>query len=533
VSIRKYVEKTLDRIGSVLIPGLLVAIAIFALATQLTQVESNSSEALPLRVWMQPTETTQPDMQTVLAHLLKSQSSTHFETKLSAKTFWFSVQLPSNFDSQRQVIDFPSRHAVSLTCRDTETGLTLGSASRTGTTGQLSQSRGGFVLSAFPERLLDMVVCEGTFRGPAKVSARAWLISDLKDAQASHKKSASTLEVGIGVLALFMLLTAMVTRRPIYLTFVGWLLLNMRMASLSAGSDWDLFGFAIHPSIMVEVRQWTVCLYGLMTVALFCQLFKEELAELKAGLPLTILQAASLLVAVLPLFLSFEQTLPVVWVCAVVGTIIIAWYLFSILCKAPSRVASWYAASIAFATTAAIAEVVVAATGYNLLITGINHVTAAITSALLASLAMAEVMRTDRLERIAAQTNLRKAYMDSPIGLFTVGRDGQLINTNPAFQEKLKGIGPDAPTQLAQVFDGDVVRAVEGLQSKGEHQSIELQTKVSNPNTGLTRWFSVKASTVDGNIVECTLQDITDRVRATNRLQYLVDLTCPLLAVPP
>ncbi len=521
--IRTYIEKALDRLASVVVPGLLAAIAIGALLTQLTQVESVASKVLPIRVWMQPSGSMEPDKQVALGHLQLIRPTTHFETKLATQYFWFGLQVGPVFDSQRQVIDFPSRHAISLACWDVATGVLLGKASRNETVGQLTRSRGGFALAGMPEHPLDNILCKAAFRGPAKVSARAWPIAELRDAQATHKNMASTLEVGMGVLALFMLLTAMVTRRHIYLTFVGWLLLNMRMASLSAGSDWDLFGIAINPSIMIDVRQWTVCLYCLMTVALFSQLFKEELAQIKAGWTLTLLQASALFVAVFPLLLSFEQTLPVVWVCTAFGTAIIGWYLIDIMRKAPSRVASWYATSIAFATVAAVAEVIVAATGNNLLIAGVNHVTAAITSALLASLALAEDMRTDRLKRIEAQINLQTAYMDSPIGLFTVGKGGQLINTNPAFKEKLKGIGPDAPTHVNQIFNLDIVGTVAWLQAAGEHQSIELQTEIANPHTGLKRWFSIKASTVDGSIVEGTLQDITDRVRADEHLQYLVN----------
>jgi len=295
------------------------------------------------------------------------------------------------------------------------------------------------------------------------------------------------------------------------------------MASLSAGTDWDLFGIAVDPSLVISMRQWTVCLYFSMTGALFSQLFKKELDELHAGWALTVLQASAVVFAALPLLLTFEQTLLAIWPCTAMGTAIIAWYLLKILRRTHSRVAGWYATSIAIAAFASLTEVVAAATGQLTLVVGMNHVTAAIASAVLASLAMAEHMRTDRLEKIAAQKTLHAAYKDSPIGLFTVGEGGLLLKTNPAFQSMLKGMGPEAPSRLTQIFEMKVSDAIAHLQSSGARNAIELQTHARNTETELDHWFSIKASTMDGAIVEGTLQDITERVQANERLEFMVN----------
>ncbi|MFY8043185.1 MAG: hypothetical protein ACOVOD_09680, partial [Rhodoferax sp.] len=479
---------------------MVVAIAIGVLFVKLTQVEAVSTAVLPMRVWMQEPAAPTPDHKTLLDRLQTTQPTESYGTKLSTQDFWFVLNVGPAFDSKTQVLDFPSRHAVALTCWDADTDALLGNATRTETQGQLSYSRGGFALTPTPERPLGQVLCKGAFRGPAKISVRSWTTDALHSAQAFHKISGYLLEVGIGVLALFMLLTAWVNRSRVYWTFVGWLLLNMRMASLSAGSDWELFGIGIDPSWVIGMRQWTVCLYFSMTVALFSQLFRQELKVLKAGWALAALQMAALLIAAMPLALKFEQTLRVIWPATAVGTAIIVWYLFKILKNTPSRVAGWYAASIAIATLAGLTEVIVAATGHLMLVSGINHVTAAIASALLASLAMAEHMRTDRREKIEAQKTLQAAYLDSPIGLFTVGEAGLLLKTNPAFQSKLKDMAPEAPTHLAQIFEAQIVDAVARLQSPGARGSVELQTKVKNSQTRLDHWFSIKASTTDGTV---------------------------------
>ena len=520
---RRYIEKILAALSAVIFPTVLVAIAGGVLLWRLVQVETIPAQDLPFRVWMQDADVSAPSHQAVLGYLQSSPPTTNFETKLSTSDFWFVVDVVSPLTSTAPIVEFPSRHITALSCWDAATDTLLGVANRSKTEGQLSFSRGGFALASPPHQPLGQILCKAAFRGPAKLSTRLWPAEALRNAQSSHRTSGAMIEAGIGILSLFMLMTAWVNRSRLYWTFVGWLLLNMRMASLSAGTDWELFGVAVDPSIVIGMRQWTVSLYFAMTIALFSQLFKEELEEIKAGWMLSSLQILAVALSILPFLLTFEQTLLAIWPCTALGTAIIVWYLIKILKTNHSRIASWYAASIAIAALASLMEVVAAATGMSFLLGSMNHVTAAIASAVLASLAMAEHMRADRLEKIAAQKTLRAAYQDSPIGLFTVGEVGQLLKTNPAFQAMLKGIGPGKPSHLAQIFDAPIADAIGHLQSCNVRDGIELQTKVKNPLTQQDHWFSIKASTSDGAIVEGTLQDVTERVQAIERLEFMVN----------
>ena len=52
-----------------------------------------------------------------------------------------------------------------------------------------------------------------------------------------HRKS-GLLDGGMIVLALFVLITALINRQPLYVLFAGWLILNLRVGALSAG--WDI-----------------------------------------------------------------------------------------------------------------------------------------------------------------------------------------------------------------------------------------------------------------------------------------------------
>ena len=68
----------------------------------------------------------------------------------------------------------------------------------------------------------------------------------------------------------------------------------MRMAAISVGTDFDFFGLALDPQILIASRKWTVCIYFSMTVALFSMLFKAELPKVSAGLAMSATQLAGI-----------------------------------------------------------------------------------------------------------------------------------------------------------------------------------------------------------------------------------------------
>ena len=167
------------------------------------------------------------------------------------------------------------------------------------------------------------VVCSARFRGPARLTAQAWQKDALMRAQVDHTRAGAMIDAGLGLLALAMVAMAIINRSRHFSSLAVWLLLSMRMASLSAGTDFSWMGMTIPADWLVPMRQWTVCMYSVATLALFSQLFRGELAGIGSHRSLTGLQIAAIaLLAACPL-LRFEQILPVVWILSTVGTAII------------------------------------------------------------------------------------------------------------------------------------------------------------------------------------------------------------------
>ena len=517
---QKNVGIVLSRLATLVLPALLLVLAAVALVWQLVHTEAPSGTPVSFKVWEGSGPVLPGDVPSVVQRLDTMPAVAEQKTHLSRNPFWFSVALPAR-QGEAFDVDFPSRHAVDLRCWDAATQRALGEGDRAGVSGAIRASRAGFSLSLAPDAALEKVVCVSHFRGPARLSAELWPHLPLVAAGLNHQKTGVMIETAIGVLAIFMLLTAAVNRSPMYLAFVGGLILNMRMAALSVGTDTTFFGNVIDPQWLIPMRQWTLCLYYAMTIGLFSVLLEKELEALKLKWPLGILQLSGLVLLALCPLVSLEQILPLLWVATVLGVVVILFYLYRIFGSTRSRVAAWYGASLLITLASYLNEVMVAAVGKSVWLAGLNSVTAAIAAALLACVAVAEHMRTHRIQNLQAQKLLEAAYQDSPVGLFTVSDGQRIIKCNPAFQSMVQAMGNGPLDLLADVFLPDAVAPIVALYGNVETTSVELQTCVVLPGAADSRWFAIRASTVDGSIIECSLQDITERVQANLRLEYL------------
>lgn len=518
---QKIVATLLERLTTYVFPAiaLTLTLGLFVWGKDGSSVEEG--RLLNIKVWEQtdavPIES--PVLQ--MDRLVFRGESTSIDTRRSTAPFWFEFVIPEGSRDQGTLIDFPSRHSMGVTCWDTATGQQLGSSDHREAQGSIAGSRAGFSLEIAPVMLRAVVLCRSSFRGPAKISARSWSADALSRAQLSHRSTGVMIEAAIGVLAVFMLLTAFVNSSALYLAFVGGLVLNMRMASLSVGTDFYFLGMEVPIEYLIPMRQWTLCLYFANTVGLFYVLFKQELKAVKVKWPLTLLYLQSLAFLILAPVVPYESLLPPLWAATFAGIVVISAYVFLVLRKTHSRVAAWYGASIFLTLIATLNEVFIAATGQRIFEYGLNSVTAAIGSALLASAAVAEHMRTHRLQNLRAQRLLEAAYQDSPIGLFSVTHGTHISKTNPAFESMVAALGAVRKADLSDLFDREVQIRIASLRCASEGGVLELQTCIKSKDLADSKWFSLRASTADGAIVECSLQDITTQVSATERLEYL------------
>lgn len=443
----------------------------------------------------------------------------HFDTKLSEIPVWFAFKTPATATSEHMV-EFPSRHAVDMACWDAVTLRLLGHIETRGHNGALLSVKAGFGLTL--EQPAQEVVCRTSFVGPARLSADFWSSDQLDvSIQDFHRKS-GWLDGGMIVLALFVLIMALINRQGLYVLFAAWLILTLRISATSGGWDTQWLNHEVPAEWLSQGRSITRAAYALLTLTLFKTLFRDELTQTRFNTPIRIASWLCLILFIASFFLPRHVFIPTMWVTGGGALLIVTISLASIVARTRSRVALWYAASLAVTFLSGMTEIVAAAYGLKEAGGTATSVIAVLASSLLAALAIAEQMRDEHKQRLEAQAELEHTYEAMPVGLFTLDLRGRFLSANPALLGMLGAnvlvngsnawqhyFGEKAWTQLHQIVYAKNEDELEiwGRQLPGAHEP---------------KRFLVKA-TLARDKIEGSLQDVTERSRATEDLHFLAN----------
>ncbi|MDW8335728.1 MAG: EAL domain-containing protein [Tepidimonas sp.] len=518
-SLTARIERGLQTLTAYAVPvliGLMTLLALWRWQDEFAAADEFAPR-LPLRaLFAEPDR----DAASVLPSLRLQPPVSSWDTKLSEQPVWVLIEVPEDVRQPGGLLDFPSRHATTLQCWDAATLQPLGAVDRSRNaaagSGGLRPSRAGFVLSADPWP--SHVLCQARFTGPARLTVHATSALTVQDQERRFHRNAGWLDGGLLLLALFTLVAGVINRERNYLIFAAWLIINQRMAALSAGWDYQWLGYIVPDTWLTPLRKLTLALYSTATVVLFRYLFEADLMRTGTLRAVRWVVLACLPVLVAAIVLPYRQFLPVIWTATGVGALILGYALITILVRTRSRVALWYAAAMGTALLASVYEVIAAALGLKGLLSAVNSVTAALASSLLASLAIAEQFRQEHEQRLALQAELQHTFDFIPIGLFTLDTQGRLLSANPAMQSLLQ-----RPLEPLLHSWGDLFPSVDWHQLASEEpgRTIEFETRMTTAD-GAVRRYLVRAARA-GDKIEGTLQDITDKVLAHEHLQFLAD----------
>ncbi|MDK9702957.1 MAG: EAL domain-containing protein [Sulfuritalea sp.] len=460
-----------------------------------------------------------PDLspQQALVQLENQPAADELNTRLSEAPFWFSFVMSAS--DRPTIVELPSRHALEAACWRARDLQPLGSASRSTAEGAMKPAKTGFVLELEPLPVSTRILCRARHTGPAYISAAFWPVDQFRLSELKFNRNSGLLDGGLIVLSLFVLLTAIISREWLYVLFAAWLIANLRLAAISAGWDTQWLERTIPPDWMIPLRKLTTAAYYVLTFTLFSRLFADDLKRLKSGLPLRIAQWSCVLLLLAAIVLPYASYLPVLWVFTALGGGLIVFLLIRILAVTRSKVAIWYGAGLATALLASINEVVAAALGFRELIGSVNSVTAALASSLLSALAIAEQMRQEREGKKKAQDELRNTYEAIPIGLFSLDGEGRVVRVNPAYASMLGRHTGDSG-HWGDDFEAGAWERLQILADSSVAEDMELKGIAGHE--GRQRSFLVKATRDKGRI-EGSLQDITMRVEANDKLRFLAD----------
>ena len=457
------------------------------------------------------------------------------DTQLSDDPFWMVLPPTEGSALGQLAVEFPSRHAMALSCWNARSLALLGQAERSGALHQIRPAKAGFALELDAPARAGGLVCKVSSVGPARLTAVLWDSQELQASVQEFHRRSGLLDGGILVLALFVLITALINRNSLYLLFAAWLVLNLRMAALSMGWDTQWLGQRLPGDWLIQARMVTIALFYAVTLALFTALFKDDLADLRHK-PLLRFAQWTCLPLLLSLTLSYAWFLPVMWCITGIGISTLVFLMVRILQKTRSRAAGWYAAAISVTLLASFSEVIAAALGIKGMIGAVNSVTAALSSSLLTALAIAEQMREEHEQRLQVQAEMAQTFKAIPIGMFTLDIEGRFLSANPALMQMLgKQVLTEGSKHWHQYFEAGAWgllhqqlldqsnQAKDPAKDTQDGGSVELEIKAKK-HAGSTsaKRFLVKA-TLSGAKVEGSLQDVTDKSKATEELYFLAN----------
>jgi diguanylate cyclase (GGDEF)-like protein len=507
-------------LGTYVLPVVIVLISVMALFVWDTEYTGDGGKPLEIRVAAGANDALEPAQG--LALLEKQPYSAFADTKLLEEPFWLSFEIFNSNKDLAQAVEFPSRHALDINCWDAKTLEPLGSGNRHGAFGAISATKAGFSLALARNLTSQQIVCRSSSVGPARISARLWPVADLDASSRQFHRNSGLLDGGIIILAVFVLVTALINRSGMYVLFAGWLVANLRMAALSAGWDTQWLGHSVPYEWLIQSRLVTTALYYTLTAVLFSCLFREDLQRVGYRGLLAAAQWSCVPLVVLSFFLPFASFLPIIWVSTGIAIPVVVFLLIRILMKTRSRVAMWYSASIGVTLFASLSEVVAAALGIKGLVGTVNSVTAALSSSLLAALAIAEQMRQDHRKWLEAKAELEHTFEAMPVGMFTLDVHGRFMSANPALLKMLgRDVLEDGGHSWRDYFEPGAWTLLHHQLHNHPGGELEINGKAL-PGVLAPNRYLVKA-TLARDKIEGSLQDVTEKSRATEELNFLAN----------
>ena len=512
-------DSLLFRLSTYVLPILIAFASVFALVFLQSQYETPDVKRLPFSVLEDAGRSLTPTE--AFNKLTGTPELFQHNNRLSESPFWFAFSVEVLADGGPVVVELPSRHAMNVSCWDAQSLQLLGRSDRETNEGRVTASKTGFALALGQLTSRKAVLCRSNFVGPGHLTIDAWPDSEYQTSLKEFQRKSGLMDGGLSVLSIFVLITALFNRQTIYLLFSGWLIINLRMAALSAGWDAQWLDHTIPQHVLSVLRPLTLAIYYTVTIVLFKALFRNELEIIGYKALWRFAQWTCLPLLLLALAAPYKIFLPIVWAlsgyCIGVGV----FSMYRILKQTPSVVAVLYSASLCVTLFASLYEVISAALGFTSLIGSINSVTAAMSSSLLASLAIAAQINAEHKQWVEAKAEMEHTYEAMPIGLFTLDVQGRFLSANPALMKMLgRDVLARGGDEWQDYFSEEGwVRLYQMVRSQTEG---EIEIDGSELTYLRSKRYVVKATLARGKI-EGSLQDITEKSRAEADLRFMAD----------
>ncbi len=511
-------ERVFRAFSILVVPIAIVVVSLLALAFWEDLYTAEPQQQLELRVIPEGgKELSAADAKALLQNV---RAKRQFETKLAEEPFWFLIE-PASTAQTAAYIEIPSRHVVQLSCWNAATLAPLGQTTDEHPTGDLVSVKSGHALKI--EQASTSVLCRSTFQGPAKLTALLWSPRELDVSAQDYHRRSGLLDGGIMMLAAFVLITALINRQNLYVIFAAWLVVTLRISATAGGWDAQWLNHEVPPDWLPQARSITRAVWAILTVTLFKALLSEDLKKIRSAILVNIAEWLCLALLVAAFVLPRGIFLVSMWVIGTAALVLLLTALVNIVLRTRSLVAVWYCASLTVTLFSGLSEIAAAAFSLKQLVDMFNTVNAALSSGLLAALAIAEQMRQEHRGRLAAQAHLQHTYDAMPIGMFTLDLQGKFTSINPALRRML---GPRAHKNYRhtwqQYFGVDIWHQLLDVVQFSDDGEFEFRCQMDITGSDGPRRYLVKAA-LSGDTIEGSLQDVTEKSIAAEELTFLAD----------
>lgn len=459
------------------------------------------------------------------AHRARDSAKTSALKTLLSDSMWVCITVSGRSHEYAQILELRTLRARLADFRmysevDGESSLPLVASNR----------KGGLAITIPPgARSSGYIIGRVHTIGVSRPSALLWTSEGFLESERRFERTGGFLLGSFLGLAFLGFMIGVLNRDWSFFLFAGWLVTSLRVTFINEG--WDLYwlGFDLETETLLMILRFTLAAHPLLTTSLFLTLLRTEIESVSSERLLRYAIAFYTIIAISAPFLPHGQLLGLVWGSSALGILLILYTLVSVAYKTRSPVSYWYAASWGITFLGVFLQVGYASGLLSAIPPYLTVQSTAVASALLTAVALAERLRVERSARIEAQRErldvleaLHQNYNGMPIGLFKIDNKGRIFLCNPAFRAMF-GLSMQDETSLLPNID-DILTPMCVQLLRGSPGGLLDDVELTVPASSLfeQRWFSARVR-LRGDFIEGSIQDITIRKLAEEKLRHLVD----------
>lgn len=465
---------------------LLTSMVFSVLALQTSNQEIAKFENLAFRV----VEAEGPEQsRSELALKLQGQfMKEEFSNRLNHQWYWLDIPANQITSSGLDQLVLRSRHLIHANCQGAEAGF-----------------NGQYWTAAVQKLSEASISCMIQMVGPGSLVVQLTDYSVLEEMRLLEIEKVSFLQGSFLSLMMLAALSALVSRKPVFLVYAIWLFASLRVCLISSGLDSYFFGFSLPVGLIPETRAISLATYFITTFCLALALFPNSKLAIWKPCRQTVLAGALCLFgfAIFGPYVLFLQVLWPLSTFACMVTLAIATQGFI---KYRTASVIFYVLGISALLLAAVGDILSAWLSWTDARV-LNSETIALFASWMLVISVLEAQRVASQERKRAEqetqaTNQRmSAIFDlAPSPMFSVDVDGKICTYNSSFRSLQKKI--DSPEFLQPQFLSDLWRQL-------HEKSGQFTAQYRHINTMLQACWYEMCLVANGKELIGSLRDIT------------------------